>query len=243
MSLRTQKVLIWWSIVMVVVYGVVLMFNLHMLPPPSAHWSAIQIKQFYVDHSTEIKVGAAILSWTAACLIPLSVVIAVQMSRHERGGPPVWSILSCVGGVMMTIFFVLPPIFFGVAAFTPSRPADVTAVLHELGVMTLVSTDQFFVFMWVSLVVICLVPNSVVHSPFPRWFGYYNAWTALVFEFGAVVYLFRTGPFAWNGLLAFWTPLISFFVWVLIVTVLLTRAINAQMSEESSRIATAVPSA
>jgi hypothetical protein len=62
---------------------------------------------------------------------------------------------------------VLPPLFWGVAAFTPNRPADVTAIMHELGTLTITTTDQYYIFMWVAVVVICLLPNRVVHSPFP----------------------------------------------------------------------------
>lgn len=95
--------------------------------------SSTQIAQFYADHSTEIKVGATIASWTSAFFVPLAVVVAIQMYRHEKGKAPVWSVLSVANGTLMSIFLVLPPLFFGVAAFTPDRPAEVTAIMHELG--------------------------------------------------------------------------------------------------------------
>jgi hypothetical protein len=212
------------------IYAVVLRFLLNMLPPPSANWTSAQITQFYMDHSLQIRTGAVIASWTGAFLVPLATVLAIQMYRHEKGNP-VWSILTCANGVMMTIFLVLPPIFFGVAAFTPGRSADATAIMHELGVLTLITTDQYFIFMWVAVAVICLIPNSVVHSPFPRWFGYLTAWTALMIEAGAIAYLTRSGPFAWNGLLAFWSPVTVFGLWIAIAVTLLLKAINKQAAE------------
>lgn len=231
-SLRTQKVLIWWSIALIAVWSLGLIFLLHMLPPPSAQWSSDQIAQFYLEHATEVKWGAVLASWTSGSMIPLTAVIAVQIRRHEAGKAPVWTILSCVGGSLMTIWLAFPPLFFGAAAFTPRRLPDVTAVVHELGVMSLVTTDQFYIFLWVAVGVICLTPNSVPHSPFPRWFGYCSLWVGLMIETGAVAFLFRSGPLAWNGLIAWWLPVVVFFIWIALMTVLLFRAINAQMAEE-----------
>ena len=94
--------------------------------------------------------------------------------------------------------------------------------------LTFVTTDQYYIFMWVAIAVIALVPNTVVHTPFPRWFGYYTAWTALMFEAGALAFLTRSGPFAWNGLLAFWSPVVTFFAWMIVTAVLLFRAIALQ---------------
>jgi hypothetical protein len=52
------------------------------------------------------------------------------------------------------------------AAFTPTRP-EITATVHELGVISLVTTDQYVMFLFVSVAVICLLPNDVVNSPVP----------------------------------------------------------------------------
>lgn len=231
-SLRSQKVLVWWTVVFAIIYGLALRFLLHMLPPPTAKWSADQIAQFYVEHSSEIKIGATISSWTGAFFVPIAIVVAIQMYRQENG-KPVWSIAACTMGTLMSIFLVLPPLFWGVAAFTPDRAAEVTAIMHELGTLTLVTTDQYFIFMWVAIVVVCLVPNTVVHSPFPRWYGYFTAWTALMFEAGAIAFLTRSGLFAWNGLLVFWSPLTLFGAWIAVTATLLNKSINKQMREAS----------
>jgi hypothetical protein len=94
--------------------------------------------------------------------------------------------------------------------------------------LTFVTTDQYYIFMWVAIAAIGVIPNVVRHAPFPRWFGYYTAWTALMFEGGAVAFVTRSGPFAWNGMLAFWLPVVTFFAWIVVASVLLFRAIDQQ---------------
>lgn len=233
MAVGSQKVLVWWCLVMAVIYVIALRFLLHMFPPPTAKWSSQQVAQFYAEHSTEIKVGAAIGGWTGAFWLPFVVVLTVQMYRHERGKPPVWTLLACVSGPLMSVFLVLCPLFWGVAAFTPGRSPEVTTLMHELGVLSFVTTDQYVIFIWVALAVICLTPNTIADSPFPRWFGYFTAWTALMFEGGAVAFLTRSGPFAWNGLLAFWSPIVLFSIWFAMAATLLNKALNRQAVEET----------
>jgi hypothetical protein len=227
LSERAQRIVLWWGLAFTLVYGLVWWRLFHMMPPPSAKWSAGQIARFYQENSFQIKLGATVAGWTSGFMVPISVVVGIQISRHEAG-KPIWSTLAVAGGSLMSIPLMLPPIFWGVAAFTPTRAPEITAIMHELAMLTFVTTDQYYIFMWVAIAAICLIPNTVLYSPFPRWFGYYTAWTALMFEPGAIAFLTRSGPFAWNGLLVFWLPVVTFFVWIVVMAVLLFTAIDKQ---------------
>jgi hypothetical protein len=242
MSERSQKVLVWWALIFTAIYGVALGVLLHMIPPPSPKMSAVEIAQWYAKRHDSIRIGAVIAGWTSAFMLPLSIVIGVQMSRQEPGRK-VWSITTIAAGSMMSIFLVLPPLFWGVAAFTPSRAPQVTSIMHELGMLTLTTTDQYYIFMWVAIAVICLLPTKVKHSPFPRWFGYLTIWIALMFEAGAFAFLPRTGPFDWRGLMVFWSPLTLFGLWIGVASYLLLKALNRQLAEGGEAEAVAEPHA
>lgn len=43
-------------------------------------------------------------------------------------------------------------------------------------------------------------PGQIV---FRRWVGYLNIWAALLLAPAVLIYFFKTGPFAWNGILVF----------------------------------------
>lgn len=230
MSERSQAVLVWWAVAFTAIYGAVLGLLLDMIPPPTAKLSATEIAEWYSNNHDQVRIGALIASWTSAFMVPLTAVIVIQMARQETGSK-VWSLLTAMGGAMMSIFLVLPPLFWGVAAFTEGRDAEVTALMHELGMLTLVTTDQYYIFMWIAIVVVSLRATTVTHSPFPRWYGYFTLWTALMFEAGAIAFLPREGPFAWNGLLVFWSPLTLFGTWIAVTATVLLRALKRQREE------------
>jgi hypothetical protein len=230
MSVRSQIIMVWWSLIFATIYGVALGFLVHMLPPPSATMTAEQVKAWYMERAGDIKIGAAITSWTAGFLVPFFIVIRAQIDRLEQGNR-VWAPMASISGALSSLFLVLPPLFFGVAAFTPSRNADVTAIMHELGVLTLTTTDQYFVFAWIATVVACLGLPRAEHSPFPRWFGYYSIWLTLIFEVGAVAFNFKSGAFSWNGIVVFYIPFILFGLWIPMMAWLLLSALKRQAKE------------
>jgi hypothetical protein len=67
---------------------------------------------------------------------------------------------------------------------------------------------------------------------FPKWLGYLTIW-ALVTELVAIpIWITRTGPFAWDGLLSFWLGTALFVGWEFCMCVCLYRAIKNQPVEE-----------
>jgi hypothetical protein len=233
-SEHSQRAILWWGIGLTLVYLFAFAFLLQQVPLKNPQWSADQIADWYVQNQTRIKWGAVIASWSGAFMMPILAVLSVQMARVETGGWKIWSALSLVSGALMSLFLMLPPLFWGVAAYTaPRKNSEVTALMHELASLTMTTTDQFYIFLWVGVSVICLRPATqlVPNNPFPRWWGYGSLWITFMFEAGAFAFIPRSGPFAWNGLLVFWSPLTLFAVWITVQSWLIFRALRGQVAE------------
>ena len=242
-SEKSQRAILWWGIGLATVFAFALIFLMKMVPPPNANWSADKVAEFYRENSTSIRWGAVISGWTGAFMMPILAVVAIQMARVETGGAKIWAALSLVSGALMSLFLALPPIFWGAAAYTADRDAEITALAHQIGLLTLTTTDQFYIFLWVGVTVLCLRPatQQVPHNPFPRWWGYLSLWIAVMFEAGAFAFIPKTGPLSWNGLLVFWSPLSLFGVWISIQCWLLFRALRAQEAERLAAGTTGAP--
>jgi hypothetical protein len=233
-SERSQRAIMWWGIGLAIVYIAAFIFLLQQVPLKNPTWSAEQVADFYLHNQGKIKWGAVIAGWAGAFMMPILAVVSIQMARVEMGRWKIWSALSLVSGAMMSLFLMLPPLFWGVAAYTaPRKDPEVTALMHELASLTMTTTDQYYIFLWVAVTVIALRPATqlVKNNPFPRWWGYLSLWITIMFEAGAVAFVPRTGPFAWNGLLVFWSPLSLFSLWIIIQSWLVFRALRGQIAD------------
>jgi hypothetical protein len=233
-SVRSQRAILWWGIALAIAYIAAFILLLQQVPLKNPAWTPEQVADWYVQNGTRIKWGAVICSWTGAFMMPILAVVAVQMARVETGGLKIWSTLSLVSGALMSLFLMLPPMFWGVAAYTaPRKNPEVTSLMHELASLTMTTTDQYYIFMWIAVTVIALRPATqlIKNNPFPRWWAYGSLWITFMFEAGAFAFVPRSGPFAWNGLLVFWSPLILFSVWISIQSWLVFRALRGQLED------------
>lgn len=198
-----------------------------MVPPPAPSLLPVEVAKFYSDNAWQIKFGSIICSVTSAFLIPFSIVVGFQLARIEKG-LPVWSALSAIGGSFTCIFLVIPPVLWGVAAFTPDRAPELTALVNEIANLSLITTGQFYIFNTIPIFYLGLKASPDSGSAFPRWLCWFTIFMTCIGEVGIVSYLFKTGPFAWNGLLSFWIPFAAYFLWIFFVYFSLFKALKKQ---------------
>lgn len=224
---RAQSAILWSSIISVSLWGFGYIWLMGLFPLPDATLGAQEVAAFYAANALKIKIGAMICSWTGAWQVPFAVVLFVQMARLEKG-MPVWSILQLAAGSMSSLFLVLPPLFWGVAAFSADRAPELTLLMHELANLTFVTTPQFGLFQFSAIAIVILTQKADVESAFPRWTGYLTIWTLFAFELGAFGFLTKVGPFSWNGLFVLWLPVCVFSAWFGTMSLILLRAIKRQ---------------
>jgi hypothetical protein len=94
--------------------------------------------------------------------------------------------------------------------------------------LSFVTPVTYFILQAVPIAVVCFIGNPAENSAFPRWFGFMTAWVVIGTEIGVLAQLFKTGPFAWNGLFTFWIPIFLFSGWFATLCVTVLRAISRQ---------------
>jgi hypothetical protein len=233
---RKQRILLWWSWIAISITGFATIVLIRVFPPPSSTWSAERLAEWYQDHTLSIRIGAMLLGWMSGFVIQFAVVLYIQARRVEPGAK-VWSALVLVSGALTSVFIAFPALCFGTAAYSPFRSPDATQVMHELGVMALVTTDQMYIGAWVAIAVLCFTTTDSPSNPFKRWFGWFTVWVIIVFEPGALGFLPKTGLFAINGIVTFWIPAVAFAVWMAPATWLIVRALRVQDQEELTELA------
>lgn len=204
----------WCGPVFLVLFLVGFWFVAGFVPPPKPSESAAQVAAFYREHTDRIRAGMLIAMIGLAFLAPFLVIVTLRMRRsNPRLAPLAYVQLIC--GFALLMMVLIPVSLIALAAFRPERPAETTQLLNDVAIFFL-----FWVFSTPTLEYVVMGLASLMDRGerplFPRWVGWFDLLVAAIFATGAPVIFVRNGPFAWDGLLAFWAVLFAFGGWVLV---------------------------
>ena len=195
-----------------------------LVPAPSPSFDAAAIAAFYNANTGSIRFGLLITMISASLTMPWIAVVGVQMRRTERDFP-VLTATQLVAGAVTVIFLTVPVLIWTVAAFRPERAPELIQLMSDFGWLMLIMTFPPF-FVQLVAIGLAIVSDNHERPVFARWIGYFNIWVAILFLPGGLITFFKSGPFAWNGLLAFWLPLTVFFLWYIVMFFALIKAIR-----------------
>jgi hypothetical protein len=100
-------------------------------------------------------------------------------------------------------------IFFVAAGFHPDTSSEFFRFVADVGFLMMVFPAAPG-FVWFGVAGLIILGDVNEQPVFPRWVGYVSLWAAMLSLPGFACGLMKTGPFAWNGLLAFWLPVVVF---------------------------------
>jgi hypothetical protein len=110
------------------------------------------------------------------------------------------------------------------------RPADLTRALNDVGWTLFVLVIWS---LWVQMLAIAaavLIDNRP-EPILPRCVGYLSLRAAILVIPAGLILFFKTGPWAWNGLVGFFIPLTALVTWMLSMTWTVHQALNKQIAE------------
>lgn len=228
MDTKHQLLCTWSAPIFVVLLSVGWVLVAGYIPPHSPDASAIEIAEFYRRHAAPIKAGMILSMLAAGFVGPWVAVIATQMKRIE-GGFPVLAYTQMICGAIGILAFLLPVMIWATLAFRPDRDPQLTLLFNDLAWLLLTVTISPAVVQNIAIGT-AILGDKNPRPVFPRWAAYLNFWVATSFVPALLIPFFKTGPFAWDGLIGFWMPLVDFGAWIVAMFFLLRRAIAQQAS-------------
>jgi hypothetical protein len=195
--------------------------------PPAANDTPAETVEFYAHNPNLVRFGLMLTSIGVSLIGPLTALITVQMLRMEHGRPPLLSILQAICGAVTWVMLLVPFILMNVAAFRPERSPELTQTLTDLSWILFLTPVAPFLIQNFSIGAAILAdpaPTPVL----PRWVGYANFWTGLLFVPAWLAYFFKSGPFAWQGIFVFYLGTVVYGTWALVMSWTLRRAVLAQ---------------
>jgi hypothetical protein len=236
-SLRGVRACLWAGPLLSVLFFIGLIPLMGFVPPMHPTDSAATVARIYIDDTDSIRVGTWFLMVGVGLIAPWGVGIAV-LTRRIPGVSPVYTSLQlvCIAiGVMIGIGF---PLCWAVASYRPGDvDPDIVRMLTDFGWF-------FFLFdwppfcIWFVAVALAIFSDSSEDPLFPRWTAYLSIWVCLLSVPAGLMLFFKTGAFAYNGLIAMYVPLAVFFIWVVVMTWAGLRALRALGAQSAPRAAT-----
>jgi hypothetical protein len=198
------------------------------MPPPPPSKSTADIVDFFAAHRTTIQIGFAVLMVVIAGSAVLNGLVAYQMRRMSV--KPVFAygyIATLSVGVVPGC--LLCAISFLTAVFRPDRDPHQIALLYDIALLSFIGSLGCFAAQYLILAIAILLDRNKI---FPSWMAYISLWQVVTELLAAPVFIFKHGPFAWNGAIAFYEGTALFGVYIACLIPLLRRAIQQQPMPE-----------
>jgi len=228
MSRRTQLLCVRMAIPVVLLLFGGLAFS-GFLTPPAPAAGADEIAHMYRTDTDQIRLGLAFSFLSIILFFPFGASLVAQARRIE--GAPVLSYAQTAAIGSGSLIFVLPWVCWMTAAFRPERAADDIQLLNDLG--WLIFTFSFVAFTaWNFCLGVAILSDTRKRPIFPRWAGYYNLFVGMTFVPDIMVPFFKTGPFDWRGIVPYWFPFVVYGIWILVMMILTTKAINQEAIDD-----------
>jgi hypothetical protein len=193
------------------------------LPPPSPALPPNRVAEVWADHTNLKRLGMILCIWGGCLYVPFTVAVGILLRRSETGDR-VLSTAQTALGTFGTVFFSLNFLMLAVVAYRPDQPVQVIQPLHDLGFIMTFAPVAPFTFQYIAIGVAVLQDRNPV-PVFPRWVAYVNFWVAILLIPASAIPFFKTGPMAWDGILAFWIPVAVFVAWFVVMFWVMRQAV------------------
>jgi hypothetical protein len=196
------------------------------LPPVSPSLDAESVVAMFATHRLRIQIGMTLLGFSSMFYWSFAAAIATQMNRIEGEHHPLTRLqLLASNGTALAIMALA---FLGLAmTFRPHIEPGTMQLANDL--LWLVFVGLYPPGVMQNLAIgLCILNDKREGDSrvYPRWVGFVNLWVAASFGPGLYIVFFKSGPFAWNGLLGFWPVAVGFFVWASVMWWVTVRAIR-----------------
>jgi hypothetical protein len=232
MNTRDQRICLW----LVPVFGVLLLIAFGVFPgftaPLSPTMTATEVAEFYRDNVGQIRASMITFNLCGILFIPFFMVIVVQMQRMANPSRAfAYAYLSAAASAAS--IFLLADLTWSIAAFRPERDPELIMMLNDLAWMAFTSPVGFLMAQNVCLA-LAIYMDAGRNPVFPRWVGHFNLLIALLMTPGAFTLMFKEGPLAWDGALAFGLRFSTYVVYIAVMFFVVRSALDRQVGEQGA---------
>lgn len=193
------------------------------IPPRSPATSASDLANLISDHKYQVLIGMAlILFGSYTFLLTWSLTLAHQIRKYANSSRLASYVLVAVG-INGALIGMLCGVVGSAMAFRVGSlsPATVQVMYDIILFLFLIPWPPFL--LWQCITGFAILSTTNKEVMFPRWLGYFSLWAGALEFFSVFSVFYYRGPFSYNGLVSFYVPGASFFVWVVVLAIFQIR--------------------
>lgn len=211
-------------------------------PPPREDWDLAAVVRFYTDNSVRIRLGMGLAAFVSGLYLLWTIAIARVMRKLEGTSSAPLTVLQICGGLGTCFAIIFFAILWMTAAFQAGvRDADPHSIqlFNDTG---WIAFDMVGIPTMVQMaclgVVILGRRDPGTPQLMPRWVAYLSFFVTLSFFEVLLLLFFKSGPFAWHGVVTYYVILIGFFGWMGAAGFYVLKAVRRLEADETARART-----
>ena len=203
------------------------------IPPYAANLTAQEFADQFRPAATQIRIGMTVTVSFSVLYLVWGLAITKVMETIERDNN-VLSTLQIWGAGFTTIIFVVPCAIWLTATFRAETldPA-VLQVIFDMGWM-LFDLAYSLTTLQMIAIGICFLNDKREIPLFPKWLAWFSIWVGFMFICECFNPFFKGGAFSRSGILNYWIEFSLFFLFMLIISIYLLKAITRLEQEHAA---------
>jgi hypothetical protein len=180
--------------------------------PPSPQLDAGAIATMYAQDRTSIRIGV----WIATAAAPFLAFFVAALSHLLRqiiGGYSPLATAQTIAGSALLLEFIFPQMVWQACAYRVARSPELLQMLNDVAWLCYVGVVGTAIAQMLIIAIVILMDRRA-NPLVPRWCAFVCIWCALGVSAGSLCVFVTNGPIAWNGIIAWWLLVISFFIWM-----------------------------
>lgn len=229
----SQKIGLWCNLAFVALTAIGWLGIAHFWAPARADLGLEATKQWFTEtYSWQVLIGCSIFYVAAGLLTPGSIAFGIMLSKIE-GRHPLFSITTAVCGVFISLIVFFNCCAWIVAAYRPEFGADVIQAWYDWAWFAFLLGWIYLSIEMASTGVVELMddrPRPMV----PRWLTWFSILGAVGILGAAGPAFFKSGPFAYHGLLAFYLPVVVWGAYLALTSIYMLKSVDREAAVEAA---------
>jgi hypothetical protein len=216
-TVASQRLGLWCNWIFVALTAIGWLGIAHFYMPARADLGLDATKLWFSEtHHWGVIIGCTLFYIAAGILTPGSIAFGVMLAKIE-GRWPLWSLTTAVCGVFISLIVFFNACAWIVSAYRKESGADVSQAFSDWA---------WFAFLlgWIYLAIEMFATAAVElmdhrsEPMIPRWLTWLTLAGGATLFFAAGPAFFKSGPFAYHGLLAFYLPVVIWGAYIALTT-------------------------